>query len=152
MIGIVCSFFTAVWLTRIVFEHFVNRDKWLDLTFTTPISRNLMQGTKFKFMSSYKKSFTIFAILIAVGIASIVTRGLSQSIDFTGGRNFKVEFTKPVSVEQLRSALQSSLVDPEGKEAVNTNVIALGTDGKSIRVTTNYKIKNNDSNIDSEIE
>ncbi len=152
MIGIVCSFFTAVWLTRIVFEHFVNRDKWLDLTFTTPISRNLMQGTKYKFMSSYKKSFTIFAILIVVGLVSLFTRGLSQSIDFTGGRNFKVEFTKPVSVEQLRSALQSTLVDPEGKEAVNTNVIALGTDGKSIRVTTNYKIKNNDSNIDSEIE
>ena len=152
MIGIVCSFFTAVWLTRIVFEHFVNRDKWLDVTFTTAVSKNLMQGTKYKFMSSYKKSFTIFAILIVVGLVSIFTRGLSQSIDFTGGRNFKVEFTKPVSVESLRSALQTKLQDPEGKEAVNTNVIALGTDGKSVRVTTNYKIKNNDANIDSEIE
>ena len=152
MIGIVCSFFTAVWLTRIVFEHFVNRDKWLDVTFTTAISKNLMQGTKYKFMSSYKKSFTIFAILIAVGLASIFTRGLSQSIDFTGGRNFKVEFTKPVSVEKLRSALQDKLTDPEGKEAVNTNVIALGTEGTSIRVTTNYKIKDNGTNVDSEIE
>ncbi len=152
MIGIVCSFFTAVWLTRIVFEHFVNREKWLDITFTTAISKNLMQGTKYKFMSSYKKSFTIFGILILAGAASLVMRGLSQSIDFTGGRNFKVEFTKPVSVESLRSALQDKLKDPEGKEAVNTNVIALGTDGKSIRVTTNYKIKNNDVKIDSEIE
>ncbi len=152
MIGIVCSFFTAVWLTRIVFEHFVNRDKWLDVTFTTSVSKNLMQGTKYKFMSSYKKSFTIFAILIIAGAVSLAVRGLSQSIDFTGGRNFKVEFTQPVSVENLRAALQDKLQDPEGKEAVNTNVIALGTDGKSIRVTTNYKIKNNDSNIDSEIE
>ena len=152
MIGIVCSFFTAVWLTRIVFEHFVNRDKWLDITFTTSVSKNLMQGTKYKFMSSYKKSFTIFAILIVAGVASLVIRGLSQSIDFTGGRNFKVEFTQPVSVENLRSALQDKLKDPEGKEAVNTNVIALGTDGKSIRVTTNYKIKDNDVSVDQEIE
>ena len=152
MIGIVCSFFTAVWLTRIVFEHFVNREKWLDLTFTTSVSRNLFKDTKFKFMSSYKKSFTIFGILVAIGIASLAIRGLSQSIDFTGGRNFKVEFTKPVDIESTRAALQKNLTDPEGKEAVNTNVIALGTDGKSIRVTTNYKIKDNASNIDDEIE
>ncbi len=152
MIGIVCSFFTAVWLTRIVFEHFVNREKWLDLTFTTSVSRNLFKDTKFKFIRSYKKSFTIFGILVAIGIASLAIRGLSQSIDFTGGRNFKVEFTKPVDIESTRASLQKNLADPEGKESVNTNVIALGTDGKSIRVTTNYKIKDNASNIDDEIE
>ena len=152
MIGIVCSFFTAVWLTRIVYEHFINREKWLDLTFTTSISKNMMQGTAYKFMSSYKKSFTIFAILVVAGLASLFMRGLSQSIDFTGGRNFKVEFLKPVQVESLRSALQDKLQDPEGKESVNTNVIALGTEGTSIRVTTNYKIKDTDKNVDSEIE
>ena len=151
MIGIVCSFFTAVWLTRIVYEHFINREKWLDLTFTTSVSKNMMQGTAYKFMSSYKKSFTIFTILVVVGLASLFLRGLSQSIDFTGGRNFKVEFLKPVQVETLRSALQAKLQDPNG-ESVNTNVIALGTEGTSIRVTTNYKIKDNDQNVDQEIE
>ena len=152
IIGIVCSFFTAVWLTRIVFEHFVNREKWLDLTYTTSISRNMFKDTKYKFMSSYKKSFTIFGILVAIGIVSLCVRGLSQSIDFTGGRNFKVEFLKDVDIEATRATLQKNLVDKESDEAVNTNVIALGTDGKSIRVTTNYKIKDNGANVDQEIE
>ncbi len=111
IIGIVCSFFTAVWLTRIVYEHFVNREKWLDLTFTTSISRNMFKDTKYKFMSTYKKSFTVFAVLVAVGVVSLIVRGLSQSIDFTGGRNFKVEFAKPVDIESTRSVLQGNLVD-----------------------------------------
>ncbi len=152
IIGIVCSFFTAVWLTRIVFEHFVNREKWLDLTFTTSISRNMFKDTKYKFMSSYKKSFTVFGILVAAGIISLCIRGLSQSIDFTGGRNFKVEFLKDVDIEATRATLQKNLVDKESEEAVNTNVIALGTDGRSIRVTTNYKIKDNGATVDQEIE
>ncbi len=152
IIGIVCSFFTAVWLTRIVYEHFVNREKWLDLTFTTSISRNMFKDTKYKFMSTYKKSFTIFAILVAVGVVSLIVRGLSQSIDFTGGRNFKVEFAKPVDIEKTRTVLQKNLVDNENQEAVNTNVIALGTEGNSIRVTTNYKIKDNAATVDQEIE
>ena len=152
IIGIVCSFFTAVWLTRIVFEHFVNREKWLDLTFTTSISRNMFKDTKYKFMSTYKKSFTIFGILVAIGIVSLFVRGLSQSIDFTGGRNFKVEFPKSVDIEKTRSVLQKNLVDTENQEAVNTNVIALGTEGNSIRVTTNYKIKDNAATVDQEIE
>ncbi len=152
IIGIVCSFFTAVWLTRIVYEHFVNREKWLDLTFTTSISRNMFKDTKYKFMSTYKKSFTVFAVLVAVGVVSLIVRGLSQSIDFTGGRNFKVEFAKPVDIESTRSVLQGNLVDKENQEAVNTNVIALGTEGNSIRVTTNYKIKDNGATVDQEIE
>ena len=152
IIGIVCSFFTAVWLTRIVFEHYVNREKWLDLTFTTSVSRNLFKDTKYKFMSIYKRSFTIFGILVAAGIISLCVRGLSQSIDFTGGRNFKVEFLKDVDIEATRAVLQKNLVDKESDEAVNTNVIALGTEGKSIRVTTNYKIKDNGASIDQEIE
>ena len=152
IIGIVCSFFTAVWLTRIVFEHFINREKWLDLTFTTSISRNMFKDTKYKFMSSYKKSFTAFGILVAIGIISLCVRGLSQSIDFTGGRNFKVEFLKDVDIEAARATLQKNLVDKESEEAVNTNVIALGTEGNSIRVTTNYKIKDNGATIDQEIE
>ena len=96
MIGIVCSFFTAVWLTRIVYEHFLNKGKWQNLTFTTGISKNMMKDTKFHFMGSYKKSFIIFGILLAGVGASLAIRGLSQSIDFTGGRNYKVEYNQQV--------------------------------------------------------
>ena len=153
MIGIVCSFFTAVWLTRIVYEHFLNRDKWQDLTFTTAFSKNLMQGTNYKFMSAYKKSYTIFGAIVLAGIISFAVRGFSRSIDFTGGRNFKVEFAQPVSVEQARQALTSKLQAlNKTDEAVSASVIALGTDGTNIRVSTNYRIKENGIDVDSEIE
>ena len=153
MIGIVCSFFTAVWLTRIVYEHFLNRDKWQDLTFTTAFSKNLMQGTSYKFMSAYKKSYTIFGAIVLAGIISFAVRGFSRSIDFTGGRNFKIEFAQPVSVEQARQALTSKLQAlNKTDEAVSASVIALGTDGTNIRVSTNYRIKENGIDVDSEIE
>ena len=153
MIGIVCSFFTAVWLTRIVYEHFLNRDKWQDLTFTTAFSKNLMQGTSYKFMSAYKKSYTIFGAIVLAGIISFAVRGFSRSIDFTGGRNFKIEFAQPVSIEQARQALISKLQAlNKTDEAVSASVIALGTDGTNIRVSTNYRIKENGIDVDSEIE
>ena len=153
MIGIVCSFFTAVWLTRIVYEHFLNRDKWQDLTFTTAFSKNLMQGTSYKFMSAYKKSYTIFGAIVLAGIISFAVRGFSRSIDFTGGRNFKIEFAQPVSVEQARQALTSKLQAlNKTDDAVSASVIALGTDGTNIRVSTNYRIKENGIEVDSEIE
>ncbi|MCR4613554.1 MAG: protein translocase subunit SecDF [Bacteroidaceae bacterium] len=152
IIGIVCSFFTAVWLTRIVYEHFLNRDKWQHLTFTTPLSKNMMQGTKYNFMGSYKKSFTVFGIILIASFVSFGLRGLSQSIDFTGGRNFKIEFAQPVNIDEVRSALQQKInaLDPESQD--NTSVIALGTEGTNIRVSTNYRIKENGANVDAEIE
>ena len=92
MIGIVCSFFSAVYLTRLVWEKKLSKDKWLKETFTTPFSRNLMQGTKYKFMAMYKKTFTIAIAAVVIFIVSFFVRGLAQSIDFTGGRNYVVQF------------------------------------------------------------
>ena len=153
IIGIICSFFTAVWLTRIVYEHFLNRDKWQDLTFVTPLSKNLMQNTSYRFMSLYKRSFAIFGALVLIGAVSLCLRGLSRSIDFTGGRNFKVEFVEPVRVDEVRALLQDELGgSDENGQAVNVSVIALGTDGKNIRVSTNYRIKDAGTEVDDIIE
>ena len=156
MIGIVCSFFTAVWLTRICYEHFLNRDKWTDITFTTSISKNMMQGTKFNFMGAYKKSFLGFGIFLLVCLASFFLRGLSQSIDFTGGRNYKVEFVNPVAPEDIRAALankfQERVASKDDVDKVTTQVIALGTDGKMVRISTNYRINENGQEVDAEIE
>ena len=154
IIGIVCSFFTAVWLTRIVYEHFVNNGKWQDLKFNTPFSlNNWMKDTKYNFMGKYKKSFTVFGILAAVAIVSFFVRGLSQSIDFTGGRNYKVEFINPVQTEDVKAAIvkQFEANNPEG-EAINVTVIALGTGGNNVRVSTNYLIKENNAESDALIE
>ncbi|MBO7114329.1 MAG: protein translocase subunit SecDF [Bacteroidaceae bacterium] len=146
MIGIVCSFFTAVFLTRIVYEHFLGKGKLQDLTFTTAFSKNLMQNTAVKFMEAAKKSFIIFGAAAVICIVFLATRGLSKSIDFTGGRNFVVQFEQPVEPEEVRSILQDVITED------NVQAIALGTDHKTIRISTNYRINEDSENVDTEIE
>ena len=146
IIGIFCSFFTAVYLTRLVYERQMNHDKWLNLTFSTGFSKNLMQNTKFHFMGMYKKTFTIWGIAAVLLIICLGVRGLSKSIDFTGGRNYVVKLEKAVEPEQVREALQGAYGE------ANVSAIALGTDGKTIRVSTNYKIESNDPTVDDECE
>ena len=146
IIGILCSFFTAVFLTRIVYEHFMNKDKWLNLTFTTNISKNLMKNPTYNFMGSAKKSFTVFGAIIAICVVSFFVRGLAQSIDFTGGRNFVVQFEQQVEPETVRDLLKTKITED------NVQAIALGTDKKTIRITTNYRINEESATIDSEVE
>ena len=146
IIGILVSFFTAVFMTRLVYEHFMSKDKWLNLTFTTKISKNLMTNTHFDFMGTNKKSLIIVSAVIVVCIGSFAIRGLSQSIDFTGGRNFKVQFENPVEPEQVRELISSKFGD------ANVSVIAIGTDKKTVRISTNYRIEDAGNNVDSEIE
>jgi len=146
IIGICISFFTAVFLTRLVYERQMGRGKWLDLTFTTAFSKNLMQNCHYNFMGMYKKTFAIVGVLLAIFIASFCIRGLSKSIDFTGGRNYVVKLEKAVEPEDVRSVLSNAF--PES----NVSAIAIGTDHKTIRISTNYKIESNDPNIDDEAE
>ena len=153
MIGIVCSFFTAVWLTRIVYEHYLEKGKWQNLKFTTSISKNMMKDTKFNFMGKYKKSFIAFGTLLIIMIASFAVRGLSQSIDFTGGRNYKVEFINPVNTEDVKASIVKTFEENNPTdEAINVTVIAIGTEGNNIRVSTNFNINDNSNEADAHIE
>ncbi len=146
IIGILISFFTAVFMTRLFYEHFMNKEKLLNLTFCTGISKNLMTNTHFDFMGRRKVWMTTTLIVIVVCLGFLLTRGLSQSIDFTGGRNFKVQFEQQVEPEQVRELISSKFGD------ANVSVIAIGTDGKTVRISTNYRIEEEGSNVDSEIE
>ena len=146
IIGIICSFFTAVFLTRIVYEHFLGKGKLQDLTFSTGFSKNMMQNTAFKFMENAKKSFSVFGIIAVICIASLAIRGLSKSIDFTGGRNFVVQFEEAVEPEEVREILQGVITED------NVQAIALGTDHKTIRISTNYRIDEESETVDTEIE
>ena len=146
IIGIVCSFFTAVYLTRLVYEHQMKKDKWTKLTFSTGFSKNLMQNTHFNFMGAYKKTFTVWGVAAVLFIICLGVRGLSKSIDFTGGRNYVVKLEKAVEPEEVREALAGAFGE------ANVSAIALGTDGKTIRVSTNYKIESNDPTVDDECE
>lgn len=146
-IGICVSFFTAVFLTRVLYTEMMNRDKWLGLTFQTSIGKKIsFQNPSFKIMSAYRKSFTIFGVLAVLSLGFMFTRGFSKSIDFTGGRNFVVLFEQEVAPETVRELLAEAF--PES----NTSAIALGTDGKTIRISTNYRINEDGIEVDSEIE
>ena len=146
IIGIACSFFTAVYMTRLVFDYKMSHDKWLNLTFTTKISRNFLQNVNINFMAKYKKTFTIWGVAAIVFIVCFCVRGLSRSIDFTGGRNYVVKLEKSVEPEQVRTALEGAFGES------NVSALALGTDGKTIRISTNYKIESNAPGIDDECE
>ena len=146
IIGICCSFFTAVFLTRLVYENRLKHDKWTKQNFSTRVSRNFMANKNFAFMSSYKTSFTVFGIVILIMLGSFFVRGLSKGIDFTGGRNYVVVLEKQTEPEQVKQALVPLF------KGATVNALALGTDGKTIRISTNYKIESNNPAIDNEVE
>ena len=155
IIGIVISFFTAVFLTRLVFENRVSKDKWLNQTFTTAFSKNFMQNKNYHFLSMYKTTFTVWGIAVLVCIVSFAVRGLSRSIDFTGGRNYVVTLNKPTHVEDVRKVMTGAFVNTVGENAgkpATTTVIALGTDGKTVRISTNYNIDSNNPAEDDKAE
>ena len=156
IIGIICSFFTAVFLTRLVYENRLGKDKWLGQKFYTPLSKNLLQNVHVKFMSLYKKTFVFVAVAAVVFIGSFFVRGLSQSIDFTGGRNYVVTLDKQVPVEDVRKVLDGAFVNTIGDKAgqpANTSVIALGAaEKKTVRISTNWNIESNDVKTDDEAE
>ena len=155
IIGILVSFFTAVFMTRVVYDHMLKKDKWTNLTFVTGYSKNLMQNAHYNFMGIYKKTFTIWGAAAILFCISFAVRGLSQSIDFTGGRNYVVTLDKETHVEDVRQALVGAFINTmgenQGKEA-NTSVIALGTDGKTVRISTNWDIESNNPEVDDQAE
>ncbi len=151
-IGIVASFFTAVWVTRMVYEHFQNRDKWLGLTFTTALSKNFLVGKKFNFMKMGKKSIFVFILGAIISIGFLATRGLSSGIDFTGGRNYVIEFEqKGVTPEQVRKAVAEK-VNAKDPEAIVSAIAITTTSNEAVRLTTNYRINDDNESIDQDVE
>ena len=155
IIGICVSFFTAVFMTRLVYDYMLSKDKWTNLTFVTGYSKNLMQNAKYNFMGMYKKTYTLWGALALICIGSFFVRGLSQSIDFTGGRNYVVTLDKVTPVEDVRKAMAGAFINTMGEKAqqeANTSVIALGTDGKTVRISTNWDIESNNPEVDDKAE
>ncbi|MBQ3960111.1 MAG: protein translocase subunit SecDF [Muribaculaceae bacterium] len=148
IIGICCSFFTAVFVTRLILEHWINKNRfgYGSTTFTTSWAKNWMQNTKFDFIGKRKAAYTAVVAIIAVIVAMffIPGRGLSQGIDFSGGRNYVVQFAHPVSTEQLEQNLIPLF------DGANVSVITIDNDTK-VRISTNYKIDSNDATLDEEI-
>jgi SecD/SecF fusion protein len=155
IIGIAVSFFTAVFMTRLVYENRMKKDKWQNLDFQGLKFLNFFTNSKFNFMGAWKTTFAIWGIAAVVFIGFLTTRGLSQSIDFTGGRNYVVALDKEVNVEEVRTVIQGAFTNTIGEKAgqpANTSVIALGTDGKTVRISTNWDIESNNPEVDDQAE
>ena len=147
MIGIIVSFFTAVFMTRIVYSNLLEKGKCMNLKFKTPVGNWIsFKNPTFKFMAAYKKSFIAFGLFALIAIGGMTFRGFSKSIDFTGGRNFVVMFEKQVTAEQANLLLSNAF------EGSNISAIALGTEGNTLRISTNYRINEEGTEVDSEIE
>ncbi len=147
IIGILMSFFTSVFMTRVVYDYFMSKDKLLHLPFSSNFSKKIFVHTHFNFVGTNKKAFIILGVILIICFGSIAVRGLSQSIDFTGGRNYVLQFNKTIEPEQVRSLMANKF----GQDAT-VSVIALGTDGKKVRLSTNYHILENGGTIDTDIE
>lgn len=144
IIGIVVSFFTAVYLTRLVFIIGAKAKPFQRLTFTTAISRKMFTNTKINFLGKRKLSFTVVGIVALIIIGSFFIRGLNQGIDFSGGRNYVVQFDHPVKTDVLRNQLAPLF------NGAQVSVITID-DNTKVRISTNYKIDSEDPNIDDEV-
>lgn len=148
IIGLVCSFFTAIFLTRIAFELITKNGRCANMKFTTPVSRNFLANTKFNFIGKSKVAMTVWLALIVVSIASLAIRGMNQGIDFSGGRNYVVQFDKNVNTDDLRAKLTDFFQKKANDKTVSVGVINIDSDSK-VRISTNYKIKEN--GVDNEV-
>lgn len=144
IIGIVCSFFTAVYLTRLIYIMCAKTKPFEKLTFTTPLSAKMFSNTHFNFLAARKVSFGIVGAVVAIVIISFFVRGLNQGIDFSGGRNYVVQFDHPVKTHELQAQL-APLFD-----GAQLSVITIDDDTK-VRISTNYKIDSDEEGIDNEI-
>lgn len=150
IIGLVCSFFTAVFLTRIAFDLITKNGRCSGMTFATALSRNMFNGSKINFLGKTKVAATVWIALIVVSIASLAIRGMNQGIDFSGGRNYVVQFEKNVDPAQIQQKLLNTLQTAANDKTVSVGVITID-DLSKVRISTNYKIDSADQKVENEL-
>ena len=150
IIGLVCSFFTAVFLTRLAFDIITKNGRCANMTFDTGISRNFLANTKINFLGQAKTGAAVWLFLVVISIASLLFRGMNQGIDFSGGRNYVVQFDKDVDPSAIQGRLLSQLQEAADDKTVSVGVITIDNPSK-VRISTNYKIDSEDGDIDNEI-
>ena len=145
IIGILTSVFTGVFITRLIFEAFHAKDKLLNLTFDTKLTRNLLNNINFDFIGKRKIGYIISGTILTIAVVSFFVRGLSQGVDFSGGRNYVVRFDQPVQTSDVLNSVQAQF------ENASVSVITIGSENQ-VRVTTNYRIDDESSTVDDELE
>ena len=145
IIGVITSFFTSVFLTRYMLYLYANHESSKEITFITGVTKNWFKDTKVDFMGIRKWMYGLSATLILISFISFGVRGFSLGVDFSGGRNYVVAFDQKVSTDHVRKLLENAF------EGDMPQVITIGTDNQ-VRIATKYKISDNSTTIDNEIE
>ncbi len=144
MIGILTSLFSAIFITRLIFEYML--DKKGSISFSSPMTKNWFKNTSIDFLKKSKIAYLISGIVILVGLVSLFTRGLDQGIDFTGGRDYVIRFDDQINTEDVRAALTTAF------ENNQPSVKAYGQDQRQVKVSTNYMINSEDINAEELVE
>jgi SecD/SecF fusion protein len=140
VIGILTSLFTAIFITRIIYEALLKKDK--TPTFSIKITANLFKHTNIDFIGMRKYFYFISGAILLGGVISLFVRGLNPGIDFTGGRTFVIKFDKPVVTEEIAKQLNVAFGElPQ--------VVTYGSNNK-VKITTKYRI--NETGVDDEVD
>ena len=144
MIGIATSLFTSLFITRLVFEGWLKKDK--NINFSNNATRNFLKNTSFDFIKFGKTAAIIAGVFIVISVGSLAVRGLNLGIDFKGGRNYVVRFDKDVTVNEVRNALANV------EEFENVPEVKTYGPSRQVKITTDYKINDNHPEVDQEIQ
>ncbi|PID90701.1 MAG: protein translocase subunit SecDF [Bacteroidetes bacterium] len=142
VIGILTSMFTAIFITRLIMLAYMKRN-W-SLKFETGFSKNLLKGTKYKFIAKRKVAYIFSGVLLLAVVFSLFTRGFDEGIDFAGGRTYEVQFDRPVQTEEVAGLLEKTL----GKAPQ----VKFFGESNQVKIITNYRIDDNDPGIDAEVD
>jgi SecD/SecF fusion protein len=142
LIGIITSLFTAIFLTRLIFEWYLKRNK--KITYSTKITENILKNPTFKFLENRKIAYVISAVLIFISLGSLFTKGLNQGVDFTGGRTYVVRFEEPVNTVEISKSL--------GEVYGHAPEVKVFGDENQVKITTKYRINEDDVDVDKDVE
>ena len=140
MIGILCSLFAAIFISRLIIEWMLQRKQKIE--FTTNLTKNFMQNVHIKFLEKRKYAYIFSSVVMVICLGSLVTRGLKQGIDFTGGQLFVVRFDQPVSSVEVQQALLKEL---------NGATVEVKTFGQNnqVRIATNFMVEESNEQAQS---
>jgi SecD/SecF fusion protein len=145
IIGILCSLFTAIFITRMIIEYFTRNPQSKIISFDAYILQNAFVGSHLNFVSLRRQAYIFSGVLILIGFAIMITQGgLNLGVDFKGGRSYVVEFKAPVSVAEARTALSKQFTG-------NTEIKTYGGETK-LKITTSYLIENETIEADKQVE
>ena len=147
IIGIITSIVTSIFITRLIFERQIARNK--KITFENEFSKNFLKHTKIDFLGKKKFSYTISGIVVAIAIASIILKGFTFGVDFQGGRTYVLRFDQPQVAEKVRAAVQQEFTSDNNAASVEVKQFGGAT---QMKVTTTYKVNDESIEADKEIE